>query len=356
MPEGETPCVDRCLDDATGAQGCYPGNGCRQFFVCSNTGSYGMCCPDGTTFVESSCSCEESVTCADPCVQTAPAIRTTVAPPQSFNDTVCQDSFGSYIATVAGEANAFSLVDDEGHPSTKMYCPTGYSFSLASCRCDIESGDFVPPTAAQRQAVVYVPFDSNTADKSVHNLAVFLYDGAQQTTDDSAIGGGSLRVNGGRAEIPGLQAFDSRNHGSWCAFFKCSGSCSQGGILSNKKTSGQSDYTVMFGTSTTSSFQGLINLWQPVGSLPVGSSAPGPVSGWNHFCTTYDSNSVVLYLNGNAVETQYTAGFLYVSKASFTIGSDQTLGSFNGWIDEVLIAPFAMTEAEVTAHRNGDQA
>ena len=356
LPEGETPCVDRCLEEATASRGCYAGLGCRTFYICANTGSYGMCCPLGTQFNEATCSCDESATCTDACVQQAPVVQTTVAPPEAVNSTVCMDSFGSYIAADAAESNAYHLIDDEGHSSGKQYCVDGYAFNLDSCRCDIESGATVPPQVGLRRAALYLPFDSDAADASVLKFSTFLFDGATVDTTTGAVGGGSLNVNGGRLEVPAFKTYDSRAAGSWCAFYSCAGSCSAGGVVANAKQANDDASTVVLGLTGATAVQGNVHLWSPTGTRTVSSSFTTPSNGWNHVCLTYDGNTVNLYVNGAVSASENVGGYLKISHAPLAVGNDQTLGTFNGHIDEVLVTPFAMTSDEVNAHRTGDRA
>ena len=221
MPEGPVPCTDRCMDDSTAARGCYAGTGCRQFFVCANTASYGMCCPEGSTFVEASCSCEESETCNDDCVQQGPTIGTTILPASRYNDTVCQDSWGTYITPSAGENNAYYILDQEGHRTEKLYCAAGTDFDIETCRCDIFNYDALPePMSQTRRALLWLPFNSNTNDQSINKFATFLYDGAELDCSAAAQGSCSFRVNNGHLSVPGLKSFDSRDAGSWCGFFR----------------------------------------------------------------------------------------------------------------------------------------
>ena len=221
MPEGPIPCFDRCEDDATAAQGCYAGSGCSEFYVCANQASYQMCCPEGSAFNEATCSCEESETCFDTCVQQGPAVPTTVAPSNNYNATVCQDSFGTYISSIPGTANAFSLVDVDGNPTEIQYCPPGVEFSLTTCSCSIYNDyAFNPVVVELRQATLWLPFDNDLQDHSVHSYDVYAYDGAERDATSSAQGGASLAVQSGHLEVPGLKSFDFRGAASWCAFFR----------------------------------------------------------------------------------------------------------------------------------------
>ena len=354
MPEGDTPCVDRCLDDATSSRGCYSGMGCRQFFVCANTGSYGMCCPLGTSFNEATCSCDENPTCADACTQQAPPVATTVAPAQTYNSTVCIDSFGTYIRADA-ESNAYHLVDDEGQSSGKQYCVAGYAFNLVTCRCDIESGATVPPQLGLRRLSLYMPLDTSAADMSVLKLSTFLYDGAQVDSAFGAYGGGSLNVNGGHAEIPGFQTWDARDSASWCAFFNCNGGCANSGIVSNGKDQTTQGETAVLGITGPNTITGYLYLWHPVGNRVLTANFQTPSNGWNHVCLTYDGNTANLWVNGVVAASENVGGYLTVGHAPLAVGNDQALGTFNGHIDEVLVAPFALTPEEVNAHRVGDR-
>ena len=42
-----------------------------------------------------------------------------------------------------------------------------------------------------------------------------------------------------------------------------------------------------------------------------------------------------------------------IAYSPLTIGSDQHYGDFKGYIDEVLVCPYAMTDAEIAAHWSG---
>ena len=354
MPEGQTPCVDRCLEDSTHSRGCYAGLNCRQFFVCSNTGSYGMCCPSGTSFHEDSCSCETDDTCMDGCVQLAPPVPTTVAPAQTYNDTVCIDSYGTYIRADA-EPNAYHLIDEAGHSSGKQFCINGYGFNLVTCRCDIESGAAAPPQQGLRRVALYLQFDSDVSDVSIQKFTAFRYDGADVDTSFGAYGGGSLIVNGGHVEVPGLQGWDARASASWCAFFYCNGQCVNSGIVGSGVDSSSTD-KVILGITGPNTVSGYLYMWHPVGDRVLSANFQTPSNGWNQVCLTYDGNTANLWVNGAIGASENLGGFFHIGDAPFVIGNNQQLGTFNGHIDEVLVAPFALTPGEVNAYRIGDRA
>ena len=299
LPEGSTPCVDRCLEEATETRGCYAGQGCRQYFVCANTGSYGMCCPIGTSFNEATCSCDDAPTCADVCQQQAPPVATTVAPAQNFNNTVCIDSFGAFISTDT-EPNAYHLIDEEGQSTGKQYCVEGFSFNIITCRCDIESDATVPPRQGLRRPALYIPFDTDTEDKSILGFSTFAFDGAMYSTDSAAVGDGSLAVNGGRIEIPGFKALDSRSSASWCAHFLCEGTkCQQGGVLANGVDGSGSGATAVMGFSKNATLEGHIYLVGPTDSIHLAASSSDlQPNQWHQACLTYNGNIAILYING----------------------------------------------------------
>jgi hypothetical protein len=355
MQEGSIPCVDRCLDDATSAQGCYAGTGCRQYFACSNTGSNGMCCPSGTQFNAATCGCDESATCTDACVQAGPAVATTEAPASQYNATVCQDSFGTYISSVAGQSNAYVLIDAEGQATTTLYCPSGVSFDLGTCRCNTESGATAPTTVQLRQATVWLSFNGDSSDHSVNKFSTFLFSGAQYDATQAPFGnGGSLAVNGGYLSVPGLKQEDFRNAASFCAFFKCNGACQVGGIISNNQDITNTVYTVILGTQSASTLNGKLNFWHPVGTQNVQSSFTSPSNSWNSVCVTYDGTAARLYVNGGVTDTEFVGSYLSISSFPLVVGNDPVLGSFNGNIADVLVTEFALTAAEVSNYASGN--
>ena len=132
------------------------------------------------------------------------------------------------------------------------------------------------------------------------------------------------------------------------------GACTNGGILNNNRDLTAEEFTIRIQTDNAGGVNARVQLWHPAGIQTV--SYGSTVAGWNHVCVTYDSNAVRLYVNGNNVDTQSISGYLLVAHCPYTIGFDHGVGYFNGNIDDVLITPFAMTDAEMTAHRNGDRA
>jgi hypothetical protein len=319
-----------------------------------------MCCPDGTRFNSATCACDEDATCTDSCSQNGPAVPTTEAPASQFNSTVCQDSFGTYIAISTSEANAYYLLDQEGHATEKLYCPASVTFSLSACRCDIIDETATPGSTPQkRQATLWLPFATDANDHSVNKFSTFLYDGAQFDASVGVFSGGSLFVNNGYLSIPGLKNYDSRNAGSFCGFFRCESgngfSCtSSGGILSNNKDAAASEYTVIFANQASNSFTGLLNFWHPTGLQTVNSAITTPSNGWNSFCTTYDGNTINLYLNGAIATSVNIAGYLSIGHCPYVVGTDQQFGTFTGHVGPVLITPFAMNAAEVNAFTTGN--
>jgi hypothetical protein len=319
-----------------------------------------MCCPEGTRFDSATCACDEDATCTDSCSQNGPAVGTTVKPASQFNSTVCQDSFGTYIAASTTESNAYFLIDTEGHATEKLYCPASVTFSLSACRCDIIDETATPGSVPQRrQATLWVNYISDALDHSVNKFIGFLYDGASYDASVGVFGGGSLFVNGGYHSFPGLKNYDSRNAGSFCGFFRCESgngfSCtSSGGILSNNKDSSDSEYTVIFANQASNSFTGRLSFWQPTGLQAVNTAISTPSNGWNSFCTTYDGNTVTLYFNGAVAASSNIAGYLSIAHCPYVIGTDQSFGTFTGHVGPILITPFAMTAAEVNAFSTGN--
>ena len=113
------------------------------------------------------------------------------------------------------------MIDAEGQATTTLYCPSGVSFDLGTCRCNTESGATAPTTVQLRQATVWLSFNGDSSDHSVNKFSTFLFSGAQYDATQAPFGnGGSLAVNGGYLSVPGLKQEDFRNAASFCAFFK----------------------------------------------------------------------------------------------------------------------------------------
>ena len=327
MPEGPIPCTDPCQTDATAASGCYAGVGCRQFFVCANTASYGMCCPLGSTFNSATCACDESETCVDDCAQQGPAVQTTVAPSQTFNETVCMDSYGVYITIVPGQANAYILIDQEGQGTEIQYCPDYVNFDFGTCRCNTETTEERPVIPTQRQALLWCPFDTDLLDHSVHRFNTLPIGAGSIDTSAWAQGGGSYAADGAsRIEIPGLKTFDLRSSGSWCSFFRCEQGSSNylcnnnAGILSNNKDSAATDYTVIMAVQSSNRATCRLNFWHPVDEQTVGSAINTPANGWNHMCVTYDGNAINMHLNGVSLIFSCYSSVVFYFRFDFELG------------------------------------
>ena len=297
MPEGSVSCMDRCIDATTQSRGCYAGSGCRQFFVCANTASYGMCCPEGSQFDEATCSCELSETCLEDCRQQSPPIGTTVQPVTRLNSTTCRDPWGTNIASVETEPNAYVLIDNEGETVEKMYCPSGVTFDIDTCRCDIYNENAVSPEMVEmRRAILWLPFDDDTKDHSSSRFTTFLFDNVEWDSSSAAFGGGSLKTTRGYLSVPGLKSFDNRNAGSWCGFFKCGDqTCNVGGGIFSNNNCDDDSYTVNIETIGGGSMAAALHLAAPGGSQNVTART---IDGWNHFCLIYDGNTITLHLNG----------------------------------------------------------
>ena len=92
---------------------------CSTYYKCSNSASYGFCCPPGTRFNANTCGCSEDETCTDACVLIAPA-ATTVQPAQVFADR-CIDSFGSTLLPHESDPSKYRVWDEESQSSQVIF-------------------------------------------------------------------------------------------------------------------------------------------------------------------------------------------------------------------------------------------
>jgi hypothetical protein len=364
LPEGPIPCFDLCRNDTVAAAGCYGTPGiCSQFFVCSNGASNPFCCPPDTRFDAATCSCAFDPTCTDVCVLPTP-IPTTIAPPTN-NGTVCTDSFGVMHAAVAGQPEKF-LIFDTTDPanviSFEMQCAPGTTFDLIACRCDVF--EVTPSLPADHQCILWMPFDTDLEDHSVEKFLTYLFGTGSLDTSVSAHGAGSFFVNNGRLEIPGLKTMDFQKTGSWCLQFRCEAgpasnpfSCAtSAGIFSNNNNPSMTDFSVIMATQPTDVFLSKIAFRAPISTATVSTPVNSPTAGWNQVCMTYDGALVRLYLNGALVTSTPETGLVALGHCPYVVGTDQTYGNFTGHVDDVLVCPFTMNQAEVTAHFTGNTA
>jgi hypothetical protein len=351
LPEGAVACTDQCRDPAVSGVGVYAGSTCNQYYVCAGTASYGMCCPAGTRYNTATYLCDVDPTCTDSCSQSAPAVQTTAAPASQYNATVCIDSFGAYLSSVAGQSNAFYTIDiGTGLASDLQYCPAGVLFDLTSCRCNVEDPNATPaPYVAFRQLKLWLPFTGDAQDHSIYHFSTIMYAGAFY---DASIGqlAGSLNVNGGVLSIAGLKSYEAAN--SWFASFLCNGACAAGALISNNKDSTSSEYTIQLYLSNSNTITVNLDFWAPANTVTLSSTFTVGSSGWTQAGVTYDGNTVRLYINGVVVASQNIGGHLAIAHCPYVVGTDQQYGAFNGNIDNVAISRYTLTAAEIASLGN----
>lgn len=86
---------------------------------------------------------------------------------------------------------------------------------------------------------------------------------------------------------------------------------------------------------------------EAIGTTPLG------VNTWTYLATTYDGNTVRLYINGTLVSSQAHSGTILTSTNQLQIGGDSIYGQyFSGLIDEVRVYNRALSATEVQNDMN----
>jgi hypothetical protein len=350
LPEGPVPCTDNCQTDSVSAHGCYanPTN-CIDYFVCSNSASYQFCCPAGTRFDPTTCSCLLDATCTDTCP--IAHVIAPVTPAPHLSDGGCIDSFGNLLEPVAGIPGDFILVGPNGVQFT-LHCALGSDFNITSCRCDIPVA-ISPPQPSNKECYLWLPFDTNLEDQSIFKFITTDVGGASLDLTTSASGsGGSLATNGGWLEVPGLKTIDLGKAASWCLFFRCAGGvCTTGGLLSNNQDATRTLFSIIMATQNGNGATYQVSFWHPIGNTQfVTTTNAVNGAGWNQMCVVYDGTHTNLWINNVFVNAQPATGSVAIGHCPYVLGNDQFYGEFNGNIDNVLVCPHALSAAEINAH------
>ena len=191
---------------------------CRQYFTCVNGISNPACCPPGEEFSVRFGQCAGSTTCKDDCA----VHGSTVAMDTSvWNASFCHDDSGIGIMRSETNPQAFRVISKNGNPGHEMLCPPTLVFDLFLCQCN--QADQVQKRGKAgilRKAFLWMPFDVDAKDHSVHKTAVVLVGANRDSKTAAVTGGGSLDVRRGYLEIPQLRLPDFKNKLSICYFFK----------------------------------------------------------------------------------------------------------------------------------------
>jgi beta-galactosidase len=72
---------------------------------------------------------------------------------------------------------------------------------------------------------------------------------------------------------------------------------------------------------------------------------------WHHIVATYDGSRVALYIDGELQDSREAWGRMQTNDYPVCIGdnAEQPGRFWNGWIDDVRIYSYALTEAEISA-------
>jgi hypothetical protein len=372
MPEGPVPCQDLCMNDTVAAVGCYasPTN-CATYYVCSAGVSYQFCCWPGSAINPKTCVCEESTTCTATCVQ--PTVAPTTVKAVTSNNTHCIDAYGNLLSPVPGHPEQYYSYDVSDPANPRQFtsnCAAGTTFEMTTCQCSaLVSATMGPITARRPPCLLYLNFNKPTiTDTSVNNLFPEVIGNASVDLTTKAQGAGSLRLANGRIEIAGLQGIDLGRQATFCTFFRCeSGQMSDpyacirpGGLISNRGCLAPTDYSFVMSANSNPTTKGRVDtqvrLVAPAEEIALSNPVTAS-SGFNSVCFTYNASTILIYINGQLVQTSTkttAGGSIAISQCPYTIGADQIHGYFSGHMDEVLICPVALTPAEVTAYSTGN--
>jgi methionine-rich copper-binding protein CopC len=73
-----------------------------------------------------------------------------------------------------------------------------------------------------------------------------------------------------------------------------------------------------------------------------------PLNSWSHLATTYDGNTIRLYVNGTEVGSRLVGGSITTSTSPLRFGGNSVDGEhFSGWIDEVRVYNRPLNEGEI---------
>ena len=366
MPEGDVECKDPCQSVNITDVGCFAlPDRCSQFWMCTDASeAFALCCPSGTKINTDTCTCEYDVdgNCTDSCHIQVPKLNATMAPPPpTQNGTFCVDSYGTKLRPSLEDTRYFLVVEEDGTTSHLMQCAANTEFSMETCRCEgeVETVD-LPPTPA-RQCSLYLPFDTDYADHSMNKFYTEKIGQVELSigTNVSARGDGSLRTIDGQVQILAMTRNNIGSRFSQCFFYRCyDDTCNElGGLVGNNENENQTDYTVITSSGIDGVFKLNVNTKNGAKYLTVDTGKEiylaNDTNGFFHICTTFSPEQTRLYVGQQLVGSIYGSGPTFGSHAPLSVGSDPSYGPFNGYIDEVLICPYEMTEEERMAHYDG---
>ena len=256
-----------------------------------------MCCPAGTSYNETTCTCEADEFCFDECGQvTVPFVNAT-SPVPEFNETHCTDNYGNVLSP-ADSADQFVVHD--GDQTYTLFCAPGSLFDLEACAC----GKFVEPSndtatpASTGRCSVYLPFDTDLNDYSALKINTYPYGNVQQSVVESYHGSGSAYFDGGRIEIPSTKSLDLGSAASWCLAFKQDTNSSDGGMLSNSNSAESTEFGLIL-ASINDQLSAFMQLSTSVSHELSGEFQLGE---WNQVCVVFTGNMVELYVNNVSFE------------------------------------------------------
>jgi glucose/arabinose dehydrogenase/chitodextrinase len=88
-------------------------------------------------------------------------------------------------------------------------------------------------------------------------------------------------------------------------------------------------------------------------SGPLSLPSPLPMNTWSHLASTYDGQTLRLYVNGNLSSSRAVTQQIAQSNGDLTFGGDSLYGQyFAGRIDEIRIYNTALTQAQIQADMN----
>ena len=217
----------------------------------------------------------------------------------------------------------------------------------------------VPSYVPTNGLVGWWPFNGNANDES-GNGNNGTVNGASLTTDRFGNSNSAYNFNGSSSYIQvssnsNLQLTNNYSINGWFnadVFFYTNNS--DRSIISKVQSTGwHGGYEVMVGGNTND----IAHTGNVGGNNFVLESTGYSINTWYMFTTTYDGNSMKLYMNGVLVSSQPTTGSLQTSGQPLFFGRRDggIQGYFDGKIDDIGIWNRALTPQEVAALYNGCQ-
>lgn len=184
-----------------------------------------------------------------------------------------------------------------------------------------------------------------------------LYGNNGTLVGDAALGIGYINQglvldgSGDYVKVPSSTQLEMSNALSIVGWFKrsSSGGASTPGVL---EKSGEYRILALGSAGATSTWRFDIRAADDSGWESLTTSSALPTDSWQHIAATYDGTIMRIYVNGLLDGTRSTTAGIKTGMGELSIGRRDSLGTFSGSIDELLIYKSVLSEEEIQFNRD----